>query len=50
MYFHVIGMALRMSNGNYWVLRKTSFASFSRCPAGLVYLGKGLTINGLGYS
>ena len=29
--------------------RKTSFASFSRCPAGLVYWGRGLTINGLRY-
>ena len=33
-----------------WVPRKTSFASFSRCPAGLVYWGRGLTINGLRYS
>ena len=32
------------------VPRKTSFASFSRYPAGLVYWGRGLTINGLRYS
>ena len=35
---------------SYWVPRKTSFASFSRYPAGLVYWGRGLTINGLRYS
>ena len=34
----------------FWVPRKTSFTSFSRYPAGLVYWGKGLTINGLRYS
>ena len=32
------------------VPRKTSFASFSRYPAGFVYWGRGLTINGLRYS
>ena len=34
----------------YGAPRKTSFAGFSRCPAGLVYWGRGLTINGLRYS
>ena len=42
--------AARTIATHFRVPRKTSYASFSRYPAGFVYWGRGLTINGLRYS
>ena len=39
----------KYKGGNVWAPRKTSFASFSRCPTGRCLLREGLTINGLRY-